>query len=367
MKIGIDASPIVGDRGGVGWHTYYLLRAMLATPSEACFVGYLRPGTSPPSETSQWTGVDRLEWVTASKWAMIGRGTTDRLDLYHGTNFRMHTVGRFGGIVTIHDLWLERFPEYSSKLLGQRLSSYKTKRIARRAKKVITVSQFSARELMSVYDLSEQHITVIPNGVSEEFRPRRDAAEMSVLKQRIGLKTDRFILFVGGADPRKNHRKVLEAASLIRKQLDGRTVLLVGSPMHAFGSYEQTAASYGMAAHVLCPGRLSREDLRLLYSYADLFVFPSLYEGFGMPVLEAMACGAPVITSNDTALGEVAGDAAVVIDPHDARALADSMVQVLENETFRISLKEKGFLRVKSYRWSHVASQTLSLYSSLCR
>lgn len=86
-----------------------------------------------------------------------------------------------------------------------------------------------------------------------------------------------------------------------------------------------------------------------------------------MPVLEAMACGAPVITSNDTALGEVAGDAAVVIDPHDARALADSMVQVLENETFRISLKEKGFLRVKSYRWSHVASQTLSLYSSLCR
>ena len=86
-----------------------------------------------------------------------------------------------------------------------------------------------------------------------------------------------------------------------------------------------------------------------------------------MPVLEAMACGAPVITSNDTALGEVAGDAAVVIDPHDARAMADSMVQVLENETFRISLKEKGFLRVKSYRWSHVAAQTLSLYSSLCR
>jgi glycosyltransferase involved in cell wall biosynthesis len=367
MRIGIDASPVAGDRGGVGWHTYYLLRAMLAAPSEARFVAYLRPGMTPPSEASEWAGVDRLEWVTVSKWAMTRRGTADRLDLYHGTNFRMHTVGRFGGIVTIHDLWLERFPEYSSKLLGQRLSSYKTKRIARRAKKVVTVSQFSARELMSVYGLSEQHIAVIPNGVSEEFSPRQDAVEMSVLKQRMGLKTDRFILFVGGADPRKNHRKVLEAASLIRGHLDGRTVLLVGSPTHPFGSYERTAASYGLATHVLCPGRLSREDLRLLYSYADLFVFPSLYEGFGMPVLEAMACGAPVITSNDTALGEVAGDAAVVIDPHDARALADSMIRVLENDSFRVSLREKGFLRVKDYRWSHVAARTLSLYSSLCR
>jgi glycosyltransferase involved in cell wall biosynthesis len=170
---------------------------------------------------------------------------------------------------------------------------------------------------------------------------------MSVLKQRMGLKTDRFILFVGGADPRKNHRKVLEAASLIRGHLDGRTLLLVGSPTHPFGSYERTAASYGLAAHVLCPGRLSREDLRLLYSCADLFV--------------------PVITSNDTALGEVAGDAAVVIDPHDARALADSMIRVLENDSFRVSLREKGFLRVKDYRWSHVAARTLSLYSSLCR
>ncbi len=367
MRIGIDASPVVGDRGGVGWHTYYLLQAMLAAPSEARFVAYLRPGTSPPSETGQWTGIDRLEWVTASKWAMSGRGTADRLDLYHGTNFRMHTVGRFGGIVTIHDLWLERFPEYSSKLLGQRLSSYKTKRTARRAKKVVTVSQFSARELTSVYGLSDQHIAVIPNGVSEAFYPRHDGAAMSALKQRIGLKTDRFILFIGGADPRKNHRTVLEAASLIRRHLDGRTVLLAGSPTHLFGSYEQTAASYGLAAHVLCPGRLSREDLQLLYSYADLFVFPSLYEGFGMPVLEAMACGAPVITSNNTALGEVAGDAAVVIDPHDARALAESMVQVLESETFRISLKQKGFLRVKDYSWSHVAALTLSLYSSLCR
>ena len=169
MKIGLDASPLVGDRGGVGWHTYYLLRGMLAAQPSLEFVGYIRPGSVPPEETRRWSGADRLRWVTASKWSMKSRGSTDRLDLYHGTNFRMHTVGRYGGIVTIHDLWLERYPEYSPKLLGQKLSSYKTQRTARRARKVVTVSNFSARELIELFGLSAEQIVVIPNGVSEEF------------------------------------------------------------------------------------------------------------------------------------------------------------------------------------------------------
>jgi glycosyltransferase involved in cell wall biosynthesis len=367
VKIGIDASPIAGDRGGVGWHTYYLLKFMLAAQPDAGFVAYLRPGLTPPEEVQHWRGAERLHWVTASKWSMKGRGRVDRLDLYHGTNFRMHTVGQSGGIVTIHDLWLERFPEYSPKFFGQALASYKTKRTARRARKVITVSHFSASELMEVYGLSDQDIVVIPNGVSDEFSPHHDPPAMAALKRRIGLTTDRFALFVGGADPRKNHRTLLEAASLIRKSLHGTTLILAGSPTHPFGSYADTAASYGMSALVLCPGRLSREYLQLLYSSADVFVFPSLYEGFGMPILEAMACGAPVITSKTTALGEVAGEAAVLIDPHDARALADAMERVLGSESLRASLKAKGLVRAKHYTWSRAAAQTLELYSSLCR
>ena len=367
MKIGLDANPLVGDRGGVGWHTYYLLRGMLAAQPSLEFVGYIRPGSVPPEETRRWSGADRLRWVTASKWSMKSRGRTDRLDLYHGTNFRMHTVGRYGGIVTIHDLWLERYPEYSPKLLGQKLSSYKTQRTARRARKVVTVSKFSARELIELFGLSAEQIVVIPNGVSEDFSRRDDAGAFMALKQRIGLASDRFLLFVGGADPRKNHRLVLEAASLIRPHLEGRTLILAGSPTHSFGSYEATAKSYGLIDRVLCPGRLSQNDLQLLYSYADLFLFPSLYEGFGMPVLEAMACGAPVITSKTTALGEVAGEAALLVDPHNARELADRMIEVLESESLRDSLKAKGFARVKQYSWAHSALQTYDLYASLLR
>jgi glycosyltransferase involved in cell wall biosynthesis len=365
MRIGIDASPLVGDRGGVGWHTYYLLRALLAARTGAAFVAYLRPGCTPPDEIRGWPGADRLTWVTASKWSMRNRGRADHLDLYHGTNFRMHTVGRCGGIVTIHDLWLERFPQYSRKFLGQTLSSYKTRRTARRARKVITVSKFSARELGELFGLPPQHIAVIPNGVSEEFSPREDAGALAALKRRLGLNTDRFVLFVGGADPRKNHRVVLEAASMIPKQLEGRTIVLVGSPTHAYGSYERTAASYGLTGRVVCPGRLPQSDLQLLYSFAELFLFPSLYEGFGMPVLEAMACGAPVITSQTSALGEVAGDAAILVDPQNARHVAEAMSEVLNSDTLRASLKAKGFARVKEYAWSQAAAQTGELYASL--
>ena len=367
IRIGIDANPLVGDRGGIGWHTYHLLREMLMAQPNVSFVAYLRPGSEPPEEIRSWSGTDRLTWVTASKWAMRGRGAIDRLDLYHGTNFRMHTVGRYGGIVTIHDLWLERFPEYSSKFLGQRLSSYKTKRTAARARKVVTVSRFSARELIEVFGLSVDRIAVIPNGVSEDFFPRKDPDAFMALEKRIGLTTDRFLLFVGGADPRKNHRVVMEAASLIAAHLKGHTLVFAGTSSHRFGSYESTAKSYGLMSQLLCPGRLSQWELQLLYSYADLFVFPSLYEGFGMPVLEAMACGAPVITSKTTALGEVAGDAALLVDPRNARELADAMVQVLEDDALRATLKSRGFARVKQFTWAQSALQTCDLYAALVR
>jgi glycosyltransferase involved in cell wall biosynthesis len=118
---------------------------------------------------------------------------------------------------------------------------------------------------------------------------------------------------------------------------------------------------------VLFPGRLSTNDLQLSYSSTDLFAFPSLYEGFGMPVLEAIACGAPVLTSNSTALAEVAGDAAQLADPQDARALGEAMIRALEDEPLRASLKVKGFDRAKQFSWGQAAAKTVALYGEMCR
>ncbi|MEW6247802.1 MAG: glycosyltransferase family 1 protein [Nitrospirota bacterium] len=367
MRIGIDANPIVGDRGGVGWHLYHLLRTLVELKEDVEFVCYVRPGALASLRQEAWMADPRIRWVEAGRLWMRWRGSRDRLDLYHGPNFRLQTEGRCGGVVTIHDLWLDRHPEYSPKFFGQRLSFRRTRRTAWRARKVVTVSEFSAREIRALYGLPAERIAVIHNGVSGDFHPIRDGAAMKELRGRLGLPAGGFILFVGGADPRKNHRAFLQAAARRLDRLGNRMLVLVGDPIHRFGNYAETAKALGLEHRVVCTGRLAIEEMRLLYSHADLFVFPSLYEGFGMPVLEAMACGAPVITSNTTALPEVAGDAALLVNPGDPAELADAMVRLLDDQVLHVTLREKGFQRAKQFTWERAARQTLAVYRDACR
>lgn len=366
MRVGFDGNPILGNRGGVGWYTYCLLRALLDLKEDVEFVGYVKPGSLRTGVLKEWETDSRLRWVEAGRLMMRWHGALDRLDLYHGTNFKMRTVGQHGGLVTIYDLWLDRHPEYSAKLFGQWASFYRTRRTARRARKVITISESSARDIESLYGLPREHIIVIPCGVSGGFRPDLDKTAMTQLRCRLGLTTDRFILFVGGADPRKNHQTLLKAYARRLVKLKAYSLVLVGDSVHRFGNFMDTIRAYGLDGRAVCAGRLSVADLRVLYSHADLFVFPSVYEGFGMPVLEAMACGAPVITSNTTALPEVAGEAAVLVNPEDAEELADAIVRVVEDLTLRDALRAKGFERAKQFTWERAAQRTLAVYRDVC-
>ena len=368
MRIGIDASSVSGDRGGVGWHTYYLLHELLCREHGGVdFIGYVRPGTLQQGHPDGFANRTDIRWMETARWLMHWRGRRDRLDLYHGPNFKMHTTGRYGGIVTVHDLWLERYPEYSKKVFGQKAASRRAKSTAHRARTVVTVSDFSAREIADIYEVPADRIAVIHNGVSEDFHPIIDEAAIASLRRDLSLPASGFILFVGGADPRKNHRMFLEGVQQCLPALRGRAVVLVGDAIHPFGDYRETARQLGIDAHIRCPGRTSRRQLRVLYSYADVFVFPSLYEGFGMPVLEAMACGAPVITSTTSALPEVAGDAAILVDPENPEELGHAMTRLLDDPRAREQARSRGFARVKSFSWVDAAARTLALYRRLCR
>ncbi len=366
MRVGFDANPILGDRGGVGWHTYYLLRALVNLKEDLELIAYVPPGSLKGGAVPGWEHGSGFRWVEAGKMMMPWRGKLDRLDLFHGTNYKMRTVGRAGGLVTIYDLWLDRAPHYSRKLFGQRASHLRTRRTAWRARLVITISEYSAREIESLYGLPRDRIVVIPCGVSEEFRPTPDRRALAELARRLAVPTERFLLFVGGADPRKNHRTFLQAFARCAAGLPDHSVILVGDQLHQFGDMRETVRALGLDRRVVCAGIVPMADLRLLYSHADLFVFPSVYEGFGMPVLEAMACGAPVMTSSRTALPEVAGDAAVLVNPEDAEELADAMIRVLENSALRDTLRTKGFERVKQFTWERAAHQTMAVYRELC-
>jgi glycosyltransferase involved in cell wall biosynthesis len=271
MRIGIDASPILRRVGGVGWHTYYLLRALLDLKEDLQFIGYVQPGSlrrHGGELTEEWINHQRLKYVEAGGLSRRWRGRLDGLDLYHGTNFKMRTVGKYGGIVTIHDLWLNRNPQYSTKLFGQRRAADRTKRTIARARKIITVSEHSAREITELYGVSRQNLAVIYNGVSEDFRPITERESFQDLRERLALPTERFILFAGGADPRKNHQTLLRAYARHAASLKDYSVVMVGEATHRFGDIRQTARTFDLEERVFCPGLLRMEELRLLYSHA---------------------------------------------------------------------------------------------------
>lgn len=367
MRLGFDAGPIVGGAGGVKSHTVHLLRALLTRDPTLEVVAYVPSGSRGQVDAQAWSLFPHLQWREVGRWGWQSQAVRDRLDLFHGPNFKMRAEGRFGGIVTIHDLWLERHPEYSGKLLGQWWSGLRTRRTAWRAQRVITVSQFSKREMMDLYGLPADRIEVIPNGVDREYWDRYESGAAEALRRRLKIPDGPYLLFVGGADPRKNHRTVLEAYAGRRDRLRPWKLVMVGDPVHRFGNYHESIVSAGLQGDVILVGRMGAEDLRVLYQQATLLLFPSLYEGFGIPVLEAMASGTPVITSSTTSLPEVAGEAAVLIDPHDPSALGDAMVRLAQDGTLREWLRLAGRQHVKQYDWARIAEQTLRVYVHCCR
>ena len=368
MRIGIDAGPMTRSRGGVGWHTYHLLRSLTELKTDDVeYVAYVEPGAlSGLAEKESWIVRPNLHWKEVHRWMMPWQGRRDGLDLFHGPNFKLRTRGRFGGVVTIHDLWLDRFPQYSRKTFGQASSFRRTRRMALGAAKVMTVSEYSARDIAELYGVPTDRIAVIYNGVSDVFQPRTDALALDVLRRRFGWTTDRYILFVGGADPRKNHETLVRAYASRLAALKAYTLVMVGGCEHPFGNIGKTAAAHGVSDRVVCTGPLELAALTVLYAHADLFVFPSIYEGFGMPVLEAMACGTPVVTSNTTSLAEIAGDAAALVDPRSVEGLAETLVQLMEDPVRRAALRARGFTRSKEFTWRRAARETLEVYRDVC-
>ncbi len=284
-------------------------------------------------------------------------------------------------VVTIHDISFEHYPQFFSprdRLILKTLVPLS----ARHARRIITVSEHAKREIMACYDIPADKITVTYEAASEQFRPITDPVALQVVRAKYGIPDGPFILALGNLQPRKNIRRLVEAfARVVNSQQstvkNGQSfqnadhcslstvhcsLIIAGKAQWRESEIFQAVRGRDIENGVIFPGYVDDADLPALYSAATVFVYPSLYEGFGLPPLEAMACGTPVISSNAASLPEVVGDAAFTVNPTDTDGLARALLAVLATPTLQENLRQSGLQRAAQFSWDRCAAMTLAVY-----
>jgi glycosyltransferase involved in cell wall biosynthesis len=265
-------------------------------------------------------------------------------------------------IITAHDIIPYLFPETFTPIT---LLRYKLlfSRTLKTADKIIVVSNSTKKDLINYFYIPEEKIKVILLAADEKFKPLNHE-EVNEVKQRYNLNFP-FILYVGTLDKRKNISTLIKAFHKLKKYETKQKLVIAGEKGWKYKELFETIDKLNLQKDVIFTGYVLDEDLPALYNAADLFVYPSLYEGFGLPPLESMACGTPVITSNTSSLPEVVGDAGIMIDPHNVNGLADAMHEVLTNDGLREDMIKKGLERAKMFSWEKCARETLKVYEEV--
>jgi glycosyltransferase involved in cell wall biosynthesis len=242
-----------------------------------------------------------------------------------------------------------------------------TRYSARRAARLLVISQSTKDDVVRFCDVSPDNVIVTYCGVDEQFAPR-SRHEVEAFRATKGLPS-RFILYLGTLEPRKNVPQIVRAYAALRSDDLSRHYKLVIAGAKGWGYDEVFAAveQNDLKDDVMFAGYVPAEELPLWYNAAELFVYPSLFEGFGLPVLEALACGTPAITSNVSSLPEVAGDAALTITPTDTRALSEAMIRVLRDAALRAQLRERGLRQAAQFSWQRTAQQTAQVYADVLK
>lgn len=364
LTYGLDRAPT-----GIGRYAIELLRALAAQPDAPEIVLLT---TEHADHHALWNaferhalpGCHRLPGLLTLGNLQLSRAARRyNLQLIHDPNGIAPFLGPSGGarrVVTIHDAFPYVYPETHNRLDNWRYH-WMLPRVARCADRVVTDSQHSRRDLQRYLGLSEADLAVVACGLSADFRPVDDPVARRATLDRYGI-TRPYLLYVGGINARKNIARLFEAYARVRQHHPEVELVIGGKRQWQVGEIDATFERLALHEHVRFTGYLDDADLPALYSAAAAFVFPSLYEGFGLPPLEAMACGAPVITSNVSSLPEVVGDAALLADPRSIDELTDAICRVLDDPTLAQTLRRRGQARAQHFTWSRAARETLAVY-----
>ena len=368
MRVGVVVYGLEGSFAGIGRYTLHLTRALSADTSGLELVLLAAGGIGPSVGAYGRLGValpgcGRLPGLlTLGNLVIPARAWQHALSLVHdptGVTPFLLGAGRARTVVTVHDVFAWSIPGHSTRA-DTLIYRHWLPRVLPRVNAVITVSQASKADIVRHLGVPADKVHVTYEGVGHSYG-RASVEQVSKVRAQYGL-PDGYLLFVGSVEPRKNLDRLLRAYDQLRQAGQRRPLVVVGAQRWGHCGIMETVNKLDLEQHVIFTGYVSDEDLPAIYSAADLFVFPSLYEGFGLPPLEAMACGTPVVCSNASSLPEVVGDAAITVDPYDVEALAEAMRRVLSDADLADDLRQRGLERAAGFTWERTARETVEVY-----
>ena len=378
MHVAIDYTAAIRQTAGIGRYTRGLIRALSELDSQNLYTLFVAGGWGEGDGGGPWPTNFRIRTVPLSDrllnilWQRIRvplpiQVVTGKIDLFHSPDFVLPPLGNTPAVLTVHDLSFLRFPEH----FVPRFRSYLEVAVSRgimRACHVLADSHSTRRDLIELMDIGPEKVTVIYPGVEARFTQIRDRDILASVAKRYELPA-RFILGLGTLQPRKNFGGLIHAYGKLIAADSGHPALsdlhlvICGGPGWMYEEILEQAKRSGLAGRVHFPGFVRDEDLPALYSLADLFAFPSWYEGFGLPVLESQACGTPVVVADNSSLPEVAGDAGFLVDGADSEAVARALFAVLTDQQLRETMIAAGKSQASRFTWQQAAASLLATYT----
>ncbi|MCL4534492.1 MAG: glycosyltransferase family 4 protein [Bacteroidetes bacterium] len=358
---------------GISWYIRNLIPNLRLVDTQNTYTVLLGDGRLPPEfapgarfrpAVSRWPTVRpavRILWEQLVQPLVLA---SRHIDVLHSMGYVQPLLCPCASVVTVHDLSFLLFPQYFNRLNRLYLAHF-TRLSTYRADRVIAVSESTKRDLVRLLGLPAAKIETVHSAIQPGFEPIHDRSVLEAFRRRQGI-AGPFILFISTLEPRKNAERLIAAfACLKRDHKLPHKLVLAGARGWRFERIFASVEELGLQNEVVFPGFVPPDDMPLWYNCAELFVYPSLYEGFGSPPLEAMACGTPVVASDSASLPEIVGDAALLVEPTDVDGLADAIWRILSSPTLRMELAEKGLQRAKKFSWTKTARRTIKVYESI--
>lgn len=371
MRIGLDGYPLVWPKTGVAHYTFELARELARLAPQHSF-DLIAPAAYPPEVLEHINQIPNLRAVSVKtnlitrRWWAIGLPAYVRragLDLFHGTNYEVPLRNRERNVLTVHDLSIFSHPETHDKRMATR-GRRRLRVMMRSAARIITPTEAVRREVIERFQINPDVVAVTPAAPRKIFQPM-PASETFEVRRRLGIADD-FILFVGTIEPRKNLVTLLRAfAELLRNTEHQPQLVIAGPKGWLTAEFDRAVGEANIGERLRVIGYVGDEDLRALYSSCKAFVSPSLYEGFGLPPLEALACGAPVVASRIAAHVENLGAHAHLVEATDEHALAKVMATLLEDQNQSNRRPQSGIEHAARFTWEETAKLTLKVYKEV--